>query len=121
MSSCEKLASAGPAGPVARKSKPGNSCSGSGSVVATPADTPSGSGMAAPSVVSTKVAKAKLPRKNRTKPAAQANKFSIDKSKVKDPVAGKAVKVSLAFKVCLMLIIFVVRTFLTRLPLLLET
>ena len=32
----------------------------------------------------------------RTKPAAQAIQFTVDKSKVKDAVAGKADKVSLA-------------------------
>ena len=82
MSSCKKLASAGPAGPVARKSKPANSCSGSGSAVATPAATPSGtssgSGIAAPSVVSTKVAKAKLPRKNRVDKESKKSKTGED-------------------------------------------
>ena len=79
MSSWKKLASAGPAGPVARKSKPANSCSGSGSAVATPAATPSGtSSGSAPSVVSTKVAKAKLPRKNRVDKESKKSKAGED-------------------------------------------
>ena len=79
MSSCKKQATAGPAGPVARKSKPANSCSGSGSAVATPAATPSGtSSGSAPSVVSTKVAKAKLPRKNRVDKESKKSKAGED-------------------------------------------